>query len=156
MKVMETLWCKKWKYSRCYIKIWYISSIWPKTPYKIIYWTFCSLGDDSDYVIIDTTCSSGIIHNTVTFVHHTPRSSIGILHQYIKVTATSASDMMNENPKAAVAKLIDGSISDAEIMVPLLDCNMMVWINNFDHCMQHMQIPFETFEMIFDYYCWTG
>lgn len=64
-------------------------------------------------MFIDTSCSTGIIQNTVMFVHHTPIYTFEILPQWFEVATTTAFNLMHKNPKAAVA-IFNDSIGEAE------------------------------------------
>ncbi len=59
--------------------------------------------------------------------------------------------MKIQNPDAAVANFFNSSISEVEIMGPVLDHNnVRILLTDFDCCIQNVQVPFE---MVLELYC---
>lgn len=92
-----------------------------------------------------------VFSNTITYVNHTPSYGIEILLHWFEVATTMSFDSMHEYPEPAVAKLFKCSISNADTMGPLLNCdNVRIWFNDFAYCRKNMQVPFD---MVLEQYC---
>ncbi len=107
----------------------------------LLYTINLALGYNSDCVFINVTCSTGIIPNNITFVHHTISYSVKIILQYLEIATIAALSLICYNSESVVAKFFNGIICDAKIMGPVIDYdNLWIWFNNFDHCMQNIHI----------------
>ncbi len=67
---------------------------------------YIALGHNKDFVYIDAAWPTGIIPNTITFVHHTINYSVKIVPQQFEVSTTKALSLIYDNLESVVPKFL--------------------------------------------------